>query len=209
MAFPQSRFAYADMAKPSPWAYCDRCGFRYLHSDLVWQFDWRGNQLANLRILVCKRTCDDKPFELNRPIIIGPDPIPVRDPRPGYQATQQGYTPVFTPLELVSDDGAGSIIPPPPVIIAGLYSDNGVLALTVLGNYPTNDLLLLPGALWSNGLVVSVTPGSTPDPSAPPVLFINATAAGLLALGGANLPIIQPPPGSGILWNAEGEVWIA
>ncbi len=103
MSFPQSARAYADMAHPEPWGTCERCNFRYLRKDLVWQFDWRGNQLANLRILVCTQTCNDEPYEQDRPIIIGPDPVPVKDPRPGFQATQQGYTPVFSVLELVSD----------------------------------------------------------------------------------------------------------
>ena len=103
MAFPQSRYAVADMEKPEAWGFCDRCGFRYLRKDLVWQFDYRGLSLANLRIPVCTRTCDDIPQPQLKPIIVGPDPIPVKDPRPGFQATQQGYTPVFSPLELVSD----------------------------------------------------------------------------------------------------------
>lgn len=103
MGFPQSSRAYADISKPLPWAVCDRCGFRYMHYNLNWQYDWRGNQLQNLRILV-DHHCEDVPFEQNRPIIIGPDPVPVRDPRPGYAASQQGFTPVFTPLEIVSDE---------------------------------------------------------------------------------------------------------
>ena len=102
--FPQSSRAYADMQKPSAWATCDRCGCRYLRKDLVFQMDWRGNQVSNLRILVCTATCNDVPQPQLRPILIGPDPVPVKDPRPGFQATQQGYTPVFTPLELVSDE---------------------------------------------------------------------------------------------------------
>lgn len=104
MAFPQSARAYADMQAHTEWFVCDRCGFRYDRSNATWQYDWRGNQLANLRILVCTVTCNDVPNEQQRPIIIGPDPVPIRDPRPGFAATQQGYTPVFTVLELVSDD---------------------------------------------------------------------------------------------------------
>lgn len=104
MSFPQSRFAYADMSKPEAWGVCDRCGFRYLRKELVWQFDFRGLSLENLRILVCTRTCLDVPQPQLKPIIVGPDPIPVKDPRPGFAATQMGTTPVFSPLELVDDD---------------------------------------------------------------------------------------------------------
>ena len=102
--FPQSKYAYADMAKPEVWKCCDRCGFRYLGRDLVWQFDFRGLREQNLRILVCTRTCNDIANPQLKPILVGPDPIPPADPRPGFAATQQGFTPVFTPLELVSDD---------------------------------------------------------------------------------------------------------
>lgn len=103
MGFPQSSLAYADLQRPRPWAICDRCGFRYFRDELVWQHDWRGPTEANLRILVCTRTCLDESQPQLRTILVGPDPIPVIDARPGFQATQQGYTPVFTPLELVSD----------------------------------------------------------------------------------------------------------
>jgi|SRR6185312_9084041 hypothetical protein len=118
MGFPQSSRAYADMQRPEAWGCCDRCGFRYLHRELNWQFDWRGNQLQNLRILVC-RPCTDLPQEQLRPIIIGPDPVPIRDPRPGYAATQmQGGSPLIPPAingfitddfgEVITDDsGAG------------------------------------------------------------------------------------------------------
>ena len=107
MSFPQSTRAYASLSQPEAWAICDRCGFRYLHRELQWQFDWRGNQLQNLRILVCD-PCLDVPYEQNRPIIIGPDPIPIKDPRPGWYAAQsQGGPPIIQQFysELVGDDG--------------------------------------------------------------------------------------------------------
>ena len=95
MAVPHSPRAPVNFRSPRPWAICDRCGFQYLHEDLVWQFDFRGNALSNLRILVCTVTCNDVPQPNGRrPIVIGPDPVPVRDPRPGWYATQmQGSVP--------------------------------------------------------------------------------------------------------------------
>lgn len=66
---------------PEAHAICDRCGFRFNHVDLSWQFDWQGPRLANKRILVCY-SCNDKPFEHNRTIILPPDPIPIGNPRP-------------------------------------------------------------------------------------------------------------------------------
>jgi len=43
--------------------------------------DWRGTSLMNLRILVCTRTCNDKPQAQLRAIILPADPVPVRNPR--------------------------------------------------------------------------------------------------------------------------------
>jgi uncharacterized protein YmfQ (DUF2313 family) len=93
---------------------------------------------------------------------------------------------------------------------SGLLDDGGVLILaTPPAGYPTSMGGLSPGALWSNGGVVSVVPGATPNPLAPPVIYSDTSAAALLALGGANLPLTAPPLNSSQLWNSGGEVWIA
>jgi hypothetical protein len=122
MAFPQSRYAYADMQKPSPWFVCDRCGFRKMKSESAWQFDYRGLELQNLRILVCQ-VCLDNPQPQLRPIIIGPDPVPVKDPRPGFAAQQMGYTAPVNVLEIID----GDLIPPPPrqPTLMDLLDDSG------------------------------------------------------------------------------------
>jgi hypothetical protein len=65
---------------PQAHAICDRCGLRYNHVDLSWQFDWRGSTIQNVRILVCN-TCLDNHQEQGRSIILPPDPIPVQNPR--------------------------------------------------------------------------------------------------------------------------------
>jgi hypothetical protein len=68
----------------------------HMHKNLTWQWDWRGPRLANLRILVCS-TCLDIPQPSGRkPIKIGPDPVPVRDPRPGFNQTQMNEPPSAT-----------------------------------------------------------------------------------------------------------------
>jgi uncharacterized protein YmfQ (DUF2313 family) len=93
---------------------------------------------------------------------------------------------------------------------SGLLDDGGVLILaTPPAGYPTSMSGLSPGALWSNGGVVSVVTGTTPNPLAPPVIYSNTTAAALLALGGANLPLTAPPLNSSQIWNSGGELWIA
>lgn len=168
-----------------------------MRSQLVWQWDWRGPSLANLRILVCTATCDDIPQEQLRPIILGPDPIPVSDPRPGFAASQQGSTPTFDLLELVD----GDILPPPP-LVTNLYNDGGVLGVTLAALWP----MVSPSGpgFWSNGGVASVGPGAVPSGSAPPHYYSQVTAQSLLDMGGNNLPFTSPAVGSGILWNPGG-----
>lgn len=65
---------------PQAHACCDRCGFRYNHVDLRWQFDYAGASLINKRILIC-RTCEDLPQNQLRAIIIPADPVPILNPR--------------------------------------------------------------------------------------------------------------------------------
>lgn len=73
--------ARVDPSSPRAFAVCDRCSFTYNLKDLQWQFDFRGKQLQNLRILVC-RTCLDKPQDQLRPVILTLDPPPVLNARP-------------------------------------------------------------------------------------------------------------------------------
>lgn len=65
---------------PRAHAICDRCGFRYNHEDLKWQYEYRGPTLQNIRILVC-RTCLDIPQENVRTISLPADPVPIMQPR--------------------------------------------------------------------------------------------------------------------------------
>src|SRR6185312_16753536 len=86
--FHMSR-ATVDINHVEPWGFCDRCNMRYNLSELVWQHEWSGPKLRNTRLRVCTRTCLDVPNEQLRTIKIGPDPVPLRDPRPGFWATQE------------------------------------------------------------------------------------------------------------------------
>lgn len=67
-------------SNPRAHAICDRCGFRYNHFQLKWQYDWAGASMINKRILVCDR-CYDEPQEQLRAIIIPADPVPIINPR--------------------------------------------------------------------------------------------------------------------------------
>lgn len=72
--------ARTNSTNPRAHAICDRCGFRYNHDDLQFQYDYRGRFLANLRLLVCE-TCNDTPQPQLKPRIIPPDPIPIQNAR--------------------------------------------------------------------------------------------------------------------------------
>jgi hypothetical protein len=81
MAYRPHGRAQVNINNPRAFARCDRCGFIYNHSDLRWQYDYRGPRLANLRILVCQ-PCYDKPQAQLKPILITQDPIPILNARP-------------------------------------------------------------------------------------------------------------------------------
>ena len=90
---------------PQAHAICDRCGFRYNHVDLSWQYDWRGTTVQNIRILVC-RDCLDRPQEQLRAIALPADPIPILHPRVEFWVPDETATPpvaqVGAPLGLSS-----------------------------------------------------------------------------------------------------------
>lgn len=201
----QSKYAWADIRRPQPWGTCDRCGFRYMRSELRFQYDWRGTSIQNLRILVDHR-CEDVPQPQLRAIIIGPDPYPVMDPRPGFAATEQGnQPPIQTPLEII-EGGGGTVSG------AGLGNDGGVLILTspTTSGYPVDSDTMPDGGLYLlGGSAVGVHGTTTPNIFAPPLYFGFITASGLLTVGGANLPLSGGPPGSLQLWNNGGLVSIS
>lgn len=90
------------MRAPRALAVCDRCGFMYNHDMLQWQWDWqRGPRLFNLRILVCQ-SCLDIPQESGRTIVLPPDPIPIRNPRPeNYAVADNPVSPLgWSPTDL-------------------------------------------------------------------------------------------------------------
>jgi len=76
----QSGRARTNAGNPQAHAICDRCGFRYNFVDLIWQFEWRGATLQNIKILVCN-DCLDKPQENIRAIVIPGDPTPIVNAR--------------------------------------------------------------------------------------------------------------------------------
>ena len=77
------KYTRVNAHSPRAAAICDRCGKRYNHNRLSFQFDYRGPQLQNLQILVCNQ-CRDRPQDQLRPVILPPDPLPILNPRPDY-----------------------------------------------------------------------------------------------------------------------------
>lgn len=58
-----------------PWAICDRCGFKRRRDTL---------RKEETGLLVCVE-CYDPPDPQRRPPVIGPEGLPIKDPRPDYE----------------------------------------------------------------------------------------------------------------------------
>lgn len=76
----QAGRARTNARSPEAHAICDRCGFRYNHVNLRWQYDWRGSTLQNIQLLVCN-SCYDDPQQQLRAIVVPADPVPISNPR--------------------------------------------------------------------------------------------------------------------------------
>ncbi|HEX3587799.1 MAG TPA: hypothetical protein VH024_17500 [Candidatus Angelobacter sp.] len=61
---------------------------------MVFQFEWQGAQLQNLRRLVCTRKCLDEPNEQLRSYSPPADPVPVLNPRPDL-SVMTGSHPIY------------------------------------------------------------------------------------------------------------------
>ena len=93
MAWPHDLKCPTSITQPRPIGICDRCAEKRYLDELVWQWDVRGLGLKNLRIRVCFDRCLDQPAWFLKPVIIGPDPVPPKDPRPyNYAADAAGGT---------------------------------------------------------------------------------------------------------------------
>lgn len=103
MTYPHDILCPTDSASPEPVGFCDRCGAKSYLADLAWQMYWAGNNLVSSGFLV-HGTCLEEPNEQLRVIVLGPDPVPIPNLRPGFQVQQE----------------AASGVPPiPPYVIDG------------------------------------------------------------------------------------------
>ena len=91
MAWRYHGHARVDSTNPEGFGVCDRCNFLYNLNELVWQHYFRGPNLVNIWLRVCRRTCLDIPQSQVLPKILPPDPIPLYQPRPeNYAAEDAG-----------------------------------------------------------------------------------------------------------------------
>jgi hypothetical protein len=114
-----------------------------------------------------------------------------------FQAAVQGGVlalPFQWPFNVLVVNNAGS---------TGLNNNSGVLDVTDATGWPTSSSGLSAGAVWNNTGVVNVVSGSSPDPTAPAVIYGVITAGQLLSLGGENLPTSDPHVLNQI-WNNAG-----
>lgn len=89
--------APTDEFSPKRTSFCDRCNFLRYMTDLSWQMQWAGGDLFNTHLLVCTDKCLDKPNEQFRSLVIGPDPAPIKDVRPGFQQEEMNQPSIFNP----------------------------------------------------------------------------------------------------------------
>lgn len=79
----RSGHAITNPSAPEAFGVCDGCGFWFQLHTLKYQFEWQGTQLVNLKYRHCSK-CMDTPNPQLKTRMPGPDPIPVRDPRPEF-----------------------------------------------------------------------------------------------------------------------------
>ena len=86
---------------PRAWGHCERCYDLVNHSELRWQMRYAGPVLVNTGKLVCTH-CNDIPNPQERTIVLPPDPVPIRNPRPGDREALTDY--IVTDNDYYIDD---------------------------------------------------------------------------------------------------------
>jgi len=77
-----------DAKSPRGLAICDGCGFMVQHTHLREKKDYRGGSVpVGLSLRVCA-SCDDVPQPYYRRLLLKPDPVPLKNPRPDSQDAQ-------------------------------------------------------------------------------------------------------------------------
>jgi hypothetical protein len=105
MPISHSPHAPTNPYDPQPTGYCDRCSFLYPLSALTEQRQWAGPAVIGLGHRMCPRCLDNLQENGFRTIVIGPDPKPLKDARPGAIPHQ---APV--PVQFVLDDPDADVL---------------------------------------------------------------------------------------------------
>ena len=91
-----------DPNNPQPAGWCDGCSQCWPLSKLEWQYEYYGMNLTKTGWRHCPN-CLDVPNPSNMPPQLGPDPLPVMDPRP----EKGGFAPDFIMGVAADDTAAG------------------------------------------------------------------------------------------------------
>jgi hypothetical protein len=96
----RGKYSCVDPLDPRAAGVCDRGGEVRRRSELQREMRWAGNRLVPTGFLCCPEHLD-MPHPQDRVVILGPDPVPVRDPRPMPPAS-----PALPADTLTDDHGA-------------------------------------------------------------------------------------------------------
>ena len=71
-----------DVKSPRSVAVCDGCGMWTMHGHLVEKMEYRGGSVpVGTNLYVCG-VCDDVPNPYYSKLVLPPDPVPIKNPRP-------------------------------------------------------------------------------------------------------------------------------
>jgi len=151
---------------------CDRCGRLFNHKDLTWQYNWRGNRLANLNILVCQRCLED-PSDFLRIIKIPAEPAPTLNARP---------EPYY-----IDNASQSTLLPAPPGV--RMFPTAGTMRAQLLFNRIFFPNMLAASSITGSllrGVLLNPSIGTTASISGPlswvaqpqPVMSCTASASG-------------------------------
>lgn len=187
---PHGKYAVVNPNNPEAFAQCDRCGFWYNRSALVWQTQWAGQHIYSTGALVCEDRCFDTPNEQLRTIILPPDPPPIINARPPNLVYEEDG-PTQTTLSASVLAGATSL---PVVSAAGFEIGNLVWVQLNNANYAQ---MLVVGVNTTSNVISINSPlpysapytGSVTVSDTEPLTTLNAQQSGQGALSAAPIAV--------------------
>jgi hypothetical protein len=106
---PHPRRTITDPYRPEAWGTSDRSGFINNHKNLVFQHEWQGQDLVNLRVLVNPDEYDTPNRQLGT-LVLPPDPLPTMNARPEQYPVEE--VPVSTRACIVNGVTTGIRVVP-------------------------------------------------------------------------------------------------